>query len=339
MTPRNPADAEKAVRDQAIAWLVRVESDAADEGDWLGLEAWLQESPDHREAYEALELMSAAFGERADEIAPHLQPDADDDAVADLFARQRDRVGAARPGLSRRAWMTAGASAAAAVLVGVIGVSVMGRPATVVYESERGHPRTVQLADGSTIGLNGGSTIRVRLERGSRRVFMDHAEAAFDIAHDPSRPFIIEAGDRRVQVVGTEFNVRSAADTVTVTVRRGIVQVGERGGQGPVDRLTAGKALTHRIGSPVSEIRDVTPDDAFAWKTGRLVCRDRRLADIVVDLNRQLPSPITVAGPAAELRFSGVLVTTDEAAVLRALEAYLPVKAARVGGTIRLESR
>lgn len=332
MTPQDPAQKAQAVRDQAIAWLVRVESDAADEGDWLGLEAWLAEAPEHREAFEALELMSAAFADQADLIAPGLASD-QADGVADLVARR------AGPVLSRRTWITAGVSAAAAVLAGVIGLSVMGQPTTTLYEAERGHPRTVRLDDGSTIGLNGGSTVRVRFERGARRVYMDNAEAAFDVARDPARPFIVEAGDRRVQVLGTEFNVRSTGETVTVTVRRGVVQVGAQEGDGPVARLTAGKELTHRRGSPASSIRDVAPDDAFAWKAGRLVCRDRRLGDIVADLNRQLPTPIIVEGRAADLRFSGVLIVEDEASVLQALQAYLPVKAARVNGAIRLESR
>lgn len=335
MTPHDPAEKAKAVRDQAIAWLVRVESDSADEDDWLGLEAWLAEAPEHREAYGQLELMSAAFADQSHLIAPGLAAD-DPGEVADLVAR---RSPPARPGVSRRAWITGAAAAAAAVLAGVIGISVMGRPATTVYEAERGAARTVVLADGSTIGLNGGSTIRVRMERGARRVFMQDAEASFDVARDASRPFIVEAGDRRVQVLGTEFNVRSTTGTVTVTVRRGVVQVGAQRGGGRVDRLTVGKELTHRVGSAVSRVRDVAPDEAFAWKTGRLVCRDRRLADIVADLNRQLPTPIIVEGRAADLRFSGVLVVDDEAAVLRTLEAYLPVRAARIGGEIRLESR
>lgn len=328
MTRYTPANDADSVHDQAIAWLMRVESDQASEADWLGLEAWLAQAPEHRDAFEALEVMSSAIPDDAAAIAPLLDDDAPREGVLDMIARGR---------VSRRGWMAAGISAAAAVLVATVGFGILGQASTSTYETARGETRTVRLEDGSVIGLNGASRIRVRFERGQRRVFMDNAEAAFDVAHDPSRPFVIEAGDQRVQVVGTEFNVRNAPDAVTVTVRRGVVKVS--GPSGPAERLTVGMQLVHRAGAAGSAVGRVAPDDAFAWKTGRIVSRDQRLEDIVADLNRRLPTPITVAGPAKDLRFTGVLVVDDESRVLAAIEAYLPVRATRESGAIRLESR
>lgn len=335
MTRQDPDQISESVRDQAIAWLMRVESDAATEGDWLALEHWLAASPEHRAAYDGLELMSGSFEAFADEIVPLLADDAGTEGVVDLAARRAP----VRAAPSRRTMFAGAAAAIAAVLVGVVGVSLFSRPATTLYETGRGQPRTITLADGSTMSLNGGSRVRVRLERNARRVFMDDAEASFDVAHDASRPFLIDAGDRQVRVVGTEFNVRNTPDRLTVTVRRGIVQVGPRRSAGAARRLTAGQQLTHVPGTAQSQVRAVEAGEAFAWKSGRLVCRDRRLEDIVTDLNRQMTVPITVEGAARDLRFSGVLLTGDEDAVVRALRAYLPIRATREGDTIRLESR
>lgn len=334
MTPDHPSADQASVQDQAIAWLVRVQSDAATGDDWLELEAWLAAAPEHLTAFAAVEATAADAADAAPELLAGLADDSDDGRVADLTARR-----AARLGLSRRGWMTAAASAAAAAVVGTVGVSLLRRSPGILYETRRGESRSVRLQDGTTIGLNGASRLRVRFDHGERRVFMEDAEASFDVAHDASRPFLIDAGDRQVRVVGTEFNVRNAASGLTVTVRRGIVEVSDPRGRDPTARLTRGLELVHLAGAAGSTVRSVVADDAFAWRSGRLVCRDRRLADIVADLNRRLPVPITVEGHAGDLRFSGVIVTDDEDAALGALEAYLPVRAARTSGAIRLVSR
>lgn len=325
---RETAKISDEVRDQAIAWLVRVESDAADAEDWMALEAWLAESDEHRAAFDQVEVMSSAIADDREAILAGLSPDETDAKVVDLTARRAP---------SRRMWIAGGVGAIAAALVAAVGVGVFTQPSTQVFQTDRGEVRTVRLEDGSTLQINGGSTVRVRFERGARRVFMDGAEAAFDVAHDSRRPFVIEAADQRIQVVGTAFNVRDDARSVTVTVRRGIVAVGPLKGPEQV-RLTAGRELVHRIGGG-STVRSADAASAYGWTQGRLICRDRRLGDIAADLNRRLPTPIVVEGAAADLKFSGVLVVDDETAVLNALERYLPVRATREAGRIRLTSR
>ena len=54
---------------------------------------------------------------------------------------------------------------------------------------------------------------------------MADGEAAFDVAHDPTRAFLIAVGDRQVRVVGTEFNLRRREGLTALTVRRGVVEV------------------------------------------------------------------------------------------------------------------
>ena len=326
MIRRPPDVTGEDVRDQAAAWLVRVQSDAAGADDWLALEAWLAQSEDHRTAFAEIEALDDAVVEMAPQIGPRLAPDAGAKNVVDLTAR--------RP-ISRRAWIAAAGPPPPGGGGGRGGARGKG-PEFTVYETPRGATRVVPLADGSTITLNGGSRVEVALGRLERRVVMADAEAAFSVARDPDRPFIVEAGERQVRVVGTEFNVRRHGADLAVTVRRGVVQVGPLGGE-PQARLTAGDQFVHASGRSV--VRKVAAEEAFAWQGGRIVARDQRLEDVVADLNRQLPSPVRVEGAARDLRFTGVIVVDDETSVIRRLEAFLPVKATRADGQITLSSR
>jgi transmembrane sensor len=142
-------------------------------------------------------------------------------------------------------------------------------------------------------------------------------------------------------VVGTEFDVLRHDGRLRVTVRRGVVSVqspDETSRAEPIV-LRAGDQLDHREGERAWVLQKVDPEAAFAWRRGDLVYRDQALADVVEDLNRYFETPVSVTGPAASLRFSGVLKIDSQEAVVRRLQAFLPITAARKGEELTLRMR
>jgi transmembrane sensor len=171
---------------------------------------------------------------------------------------------------------------------------------------------------------------------------MTGAEAMFDVTHDPARPFLITAGAQRIRVVGTAFDVASHDGRLTVTVRRGVVEVGRPGPDGTlgdVTRVPAGFQLIRRDDDRSTQISAVDPDEAFAWRERRLVYHDQSLEAVASDLSRAFAVPVAVRGPARKLTFSGVLVLDDEDAVVRRLQAFVPIEVDRSSGEIVLSSR
>ncbi len=317
-------------RDRAIAWHVRLQSDAASETDWLAFETWIAE-PLNRTAYDQIETLWANLDDDRDALISALDetPDA---MVTPIAARRR----APPPALL---WL---AAAAAVVLVVVSAVFVVGRPgasAWTTYATAKGESRSIRLADGSEIELGAASMVRVSLSGENRRVQMGEGEAAFDVAHDPSRPFLIDAGGDRVRVVGTRFNVLNQGGHTVVTVARGVVEVRPRGNSTAPVRLTAGQQFDRRPGASLPSVSQVDPAAAFAWREGRLIYRNAQLSDVAGDLNRYLPIPIRVTPDAGRLRFSGVLAIDREDAVVRRLQAFLPVAAKSDGSAVVLRSR
>ncbi len=79
------------------------------------------------------------------------------------------------------------------------------------------------------------------------------------------------------------------------------------------------------------------PDDAFAWRSGRLIYRDRPLSEVVDDLNRYGGDQVKTVGPAADLKFTGVLTIDNQAAMVQRLKSLLPnVATSRKDGVILL---
>lgn len=321
--------------DQAIAWLVRLNSGEAVADDWRGLESWLESDPANLAALARVEALWGELDDQAYALKTALDAPPKGATILPFTPRKSP---AKTPAFDRR-W-AATAAVLALVLAGGAFRYVQTRPVT--YQTARGETRAIALSDGTRIDLNGASRLAVRYDGRARHVQMGDAEALFDVTKDSARPFLIATGGQRIRVVGTEFDVVNHAGELTVTVSRGVVEVARMGAGGQVDdvqRVAAGYRLTRRDGESSGAITPVSADEAGDWRARRLVCRDRSLASIVGDLNRSFATPITVRGDAAKLSFSGVLVLDDEDAVIARLKAFLPVEADRSEAGFTLSSR
>jgi transmembrane sensor len=302
---------DDARRAQAADWLVRLQADDSTEAQACAFDSWLSADPANAKAYDStlgvlLELQSAA-----------------DDVAAGLGETPRRRP-------ASRGWLIAGGLAAAATIaLAVMPYSLFGPAAAQTYATAKGEQRTVKLADGSTIELNAGSSLSVTLGRHERHVAMPQGEAVFDVAADKARPFVIDAGDRTVRVVGTRFDVRHRGSALSVTVERGVVEVRPGGDlAGRVWRLHPGQRLDTSQGVAAVALSTADPEQVESWRTGRLIYRDQPLGDVLADLNQQFAKPITLEDPAlAQVRVSGVLVLDDQTAVIRRLALLAPIKA------------
>jgi transmembrane sensor len=334
--PQHGGDGPTDVADVAIAWLVLTRSDAATAAHWKALTDWLDASPAHLAAFEAVESLSVEIDESAAEIRAALAgPSAE--ILTFPAAAPRPRI---RRAIRRRLHPVPALAAALAALALAVGFGGwrLALGTAVLYQTAHGETRTITLADGTHVRLDAASTLNVRLGWFARRARLGEGEASFDVAHDPARPFDVAAGDQRVRVVGTEFNVSDYAGVVDVAVRRGVVEVYQAGGgRTPVATLTKGWSLEHTMGQPTSIRRPVKPDDAFAWADGRLICQGEPLARIAAYLDHRYAIPVHVAPAVADRRFSGVLELGEERDVVRRLAAYLALNVKTSSAEIDLD--
>jgi transmembrane sensor len=109
---------------------------------------------------------------------------------------------------------------------------------------------TLRLADGSRAELTSAHSDLEVVHNTEARVALRlvAGRAHFEVRHDPSRSFVIEAGAYRVEVIGTSFDVERDAHAVAVAVTRGKVRV--YGPSGAEDR-PAGRSKRFPI--PVNE--------------------------------------------------------------------------------------
>jgi transmembrane sensor len=273
-------------------------------------------------------------------FAPDSPPSPTEQAIAHAARQLRpvyaDEIeGLKRRGQRRRVLRRWGTIAVAGLLcLGLGGVSFGWRE----VEAGRFTPRTVSLADGSRIDLDANALIRLPLAPWRHEARLIRGEAVFDIVHDDSRPFVVQVGKATLTDLGTRFLVQPlSSDQALVAVFDGRVQVLASGGQDAV--LDAGQAAIAADGA-VTRTMMPSEGEATAWRQGRLVFRDRPLAQVAAILSRYRPEPVEVLSPAiAELKINGVFHLDDLDGGLRLLEQALPIDVRRRGERVVLVPR
>jgi transmembrane sensor len=273
----------------AARWVVRVDRDGDDPGVRAELEAWL--AGDRRRV--------GAYA-RAEAGWQHLDR-------AQLLANETPTT----VPLLRRRSLVGGLGALAAGLVGgVVAPRLLSRR----YGTALGEIRRVPMADGSVAAINTSSELEVAMRGRLRAVKLDRGEAWFEVAKDPSRPFVVESGPVRVRAVGTAFSVRKREGGSDVLVTEGVVEVWTRDGKTPPRRVSAGQRVfaDNSLGVLTPPKAEVDLNRQLAWRDGQIVLDGQTLAEAAAEFNRYNDRKIEVADPRlADERFVGWFRTND----------------------------
>jgi RNA polymerase sigma factor (sigma-70 family) len=229
-----------------------------------------------------------------------------------------------------RAWL----AAAVLLLMVVVAAQLPWRVWGADQRTAAGEQRVLTLEDGSRVTLAGDSAIDLNLSDHQRRVTLLRGRAYFQVAKDPQRPFLVVAGEAKVRVTGTRFEVRrDEGERVRLTVAEGEVVAS---GVGRRLTLRAGEQVhwsRGRLGDP----RRVDVAPVLAWLEGRLVFSDQPLRDILRELAPHHPDHLLLLDQTlAERRFSGTLNSGNPDAALSALSQTLPLTVRHLPGVVIL---
>jgi transmembrane sensor len=162
-------------------------------------------------------------------------------APAHLAAHPPSSSPPRRPGWALAAALLLGLSLGAAWLL--LGGS---RDPVIVASEETG---ALTLDDGTRVTLIDGAKVTPNYSAAERRVVMTGGRARFDVAHDATRPFRVEAADSITTALGTIFEI-------------------DLTGAAPLVHLVKGSVEIRRLGSPAAPIRLRPGDTAEAAKEG-----------------------------------------------------------------------
>ncbi|MGP7796999.1 FecR family protein [Sphingomonas sp. CLY1604] len=316
--------------DHAARWAVRLDGEPLSPREQAELDGWLEADERRRGALLRAEAALAYLDRGRALVAPG-------DAVV-----TEGGTGRVLPLRDRRRFLIGGGAMAAIAASGLL-VMVLRPAPPVDVRTAIGEIRRVPLADGSVAAVNTDTDLTVAVASPGRQrdVMLERGEAWFKVAHDKTRPFVVAAGDVRVQAVGTAFSVRRRDRGVDVLVTEGVVETWVVGRERDRTRIAAGSKSFVADSSPAIEVvaAPADIDRQLSWRTGELALNGESLAHAVAELNRYNVRKIVVEDQAlGRTPLIGYFRTDQPENFGRTIAA---MKGARVhveGDTIRLSS-
>jgi transmembrane sensor len=211
-------------------------------------------------------------------------------------------------------------------------------PASQMIATAYGQTRTVQLPDGSSVMLNGHSTLRYPTAWAAgkaREVWLD-GEGYFSVQHqaDNQRFLVHTTAGFNVEVLGTKFTVSRRRDQGRVVLLSGKVRVSFDDRQHPDVILKPGELVETREVQPAQPIvtayRKVRTAPYASWKDAQLVLDETTIAELATRLHDTYGLDVVVATPELnQRRVTGTVPVRDLNVLLQSLEETFHLQAIR----------
>jgi ferric-dicitrate binding protein FerR (iron transport regulator) len=189
-------------------------------------------------------------------------------------------------------------AAAALIILGVVGIGFVLTPATITVPE--GTTQAVNLADGTTVTLNSGSTLSYPqwFNIWSRTVSLN-GEAFFEVNQN-GQSFKVETENAVVSVMGTKFNVRSwsaeAVNKTSLYLQEGTVSFSSKTANSRKVILKQGEksSISGKQNTPVQP-QKVEQSKAIAWMQNGLAFQNQPLSVIFEEISRRFKVNIETA--------------------------------------------
>ncbi|MEZ0540118.1 FecR family protein [Fibrella arboris] len=246
-------------------------------------------------------------------------------------------------------WHRLGGWKVAATLIGLLGTLVTG---WYIRESRHQHnehtafgeTRTLTLPDGSTVQLNGNSTLTYRDDwaAGQPREVWLEGEGFFTVTKKAEAgqrvKFITHTPGLDVQVLGTQFNVHSRRGQTDVTLVEGKVQLIRPGEPNAhVLEMRPGQVAIARPGIEQVALQEIAPERQTAWTQKQFIFEKTPLRAVAQQLSDSYGLTIVFGDEAlADRQFTGNLSSQDVETLLTTLAATFDLTIERDSNIIYL---
>ena len=283
---------------EALEWFILMKDEQVSAEDRSAFESWLLSDPSHAVAYERARALWDRFGV--------VKPEYD-------RLRQSGRIG-------RRGVLLGGLAA----LVAAPSLYMLSRRVAPDYATGPAERLAVTLPDGSMVELGSYSSLSLDFSPQQRSVLLHGGQAFFRVAADTYRPFVVQAEMGSIQALGTEFNVKLAAETVAVAVVEHSVKV--RSASSTPVILEAGWQVSYSSDGIAPAARaDLTA--ILAWRQDRIIVEDAPLRTVLTELERYRRGRILLMDSAiGDIPVTAVFDTRRTDNALKIIAETLPVR-------------
>lgn len=195
-------------------------------------------------------------------------------------------------------------------------------------EAPIGTHSRISLPDGTEVWLNAGSVLSYGSDFNTKdRNINLNGEAYFEVAHNPDKPFIVNAKDCRFTVLGTEFNINAyEEDSIAqVALIEGSLKFDGNGGQ---EIMTPGDMITWSAGGSTFVKEKVNASQYRAWIDGIILYDNITLPVLLKRLSREYAVNIILETERFNSKSFRVSYTDGESvdAILSSISRIVPIR-------------
>lgn len=185
------------------------------------------------------------------------------------------------------------------------------------------------LPDGSVVWLNSETKLTYPNQfTGNRRFVSLEGEAYFEVAKDAKKPFVVQAGEIDVEVLGTCFDLDSysSGEFVETALLNGSVKISGKALKDPV-YLKPNELFRYRKSDQIASVEEAKVGLYADWIKDRLVFDNDCLADILISMegryNMEIECPKQFA---ASTRLSFTIRQESIEEVMEAMSLIAPIR-------------
>ncbi|MCO4293542.1 DUF4974 domain-containing protein [Solitalea sp. MAHUQ-68] len=195
------------------------------------------------------------------------------------------------------------------------------------------------LPDGSTVFLNANSELTYKLNSSDKREVFLKGEGWFKVTKMPEKPFIVHAGQYKVAVHGTVFNVKAYPQNkeVITTLQEGSIEILPESDISAIKPtlMIPGQQFTFNKEKKQSSLTTVQADLASVWKEAEVRFENKNFRDLLKILESKYNVQFEVNDPSLfKYHYDGSIRNENIIQVLNLIKETLPIKYQLVSGNV-----
>ena len=321
-----------SIRERAAEWFLRLHAHDLNIAERFEYLQWLKASPAHIiETLQICQLYSILYPLKQQLFF------ADADDISNVIELPINPE-TAPPGRSGNSWhlrvLVVAMTMGVVLLAGAIAGHAWLDP---TIETRASEWRSLPLEDGSLVSVGPHTRLRNEFGGQQRMLRLVRGEALFEVAMDPTRPFVVDAERAVVRATGTRFGVVRNELEVIVTVEEGAVLVSREPASANSVALQAGQQLVVGEAWPPS-VREVNASRALAWSSRHLVFEGDTIDAAAAEFNRRNRVQLVVDPALGAQRVYGQFHADDPASFAASVAASKRgIVVHRSGDLVRLQ--
>ena len=314
-----------------INWVL--DPDGSEGQSW---KAWMNANADKREAAQRAIDIIRSLDFRKETVAENFYVNLKqriDDTI------ETDHSTPVRKMRIRGLWLKAACVVAGIIVIGIAYFN--RRPSYTYFSTPYAAIKTVYLPDSTEVVLNANSSVRYNKSGEVREVLLS-GEAFFKVRHIEKAgkvvPFKVHAENVEIEVLGTEFNVKSIQHNIAVMLRQGKVRFGVKGNGGDEKIMQPNDYCYYDAAQQKIITRVANPDLFTAWMEHKYRFENATVKEVCETLKAYFGYDFIIRNDKLDTQtVSGTLELKNEQVMLTVLGELFSAKVVKLKDQVIIE--